>query len=110
MACGNLCFFFSPASCRKFEFEITLSEVQAASGRLMFLRIDDIKRIQQQLVDILKVGFQQPRLDLGQQMTLIGLAVIRFQLWIEDIQFALIYAGEGQVMAAACKRAGRAAG
>ena len=58
MACGNLCFFFSPASCRKLEFEITLSEVQAASGRLMFLRIDDIKRIQQQLVDILKVGFQ----------------------------------------------------
>ena len=50
----------------------------------MFLRIDDIKRIQQQLVDILKVGFQQPRLDLGQQMTLIGLAVIRFQIWIED--------------------------
>lgn len=45
MACGNLCFFFSPASCRKFEFGITLSEVQAASGRLMFLRIDDIKRI-----------------------------------------------------------------
>lgn len=44
----------------------------------MFLRIDNIKRIQQQLVDILKVGFQQPRLDLGQQMTLIGLAVIRF--------------------------------
>ena len=51
----------------------------------MFLRIDDIKRIQQQLVDILKVGFQQPRLDLGQQMTLIGLAVIRFQIRIEDI-------------------------
>ena len=59
----------------------------------MFLRIHNIERIQQQLVEILNVGFQQARLNLGKQMALIGLAVIRLEIRVEDIQLAFVYAG-----------------
>lgn len=42
-----------------------------------------------------------PRLDLGNQVPPVGLAVIRLEIRIEDVQTALVYAGKGQIMAAA---------
>lgn len=76
----------------------------------MWFSINDIECVQQQLVEVFHADPEHPRLDLSNQVPPVGLAIIRLEIRIEDVQTALVYAGKGQVMAAAGERAGLSAG
>ena len=73
----------------------------------MWFSINDIECVQQQLVEVFHADPEHPRLDLGNQVPPVGLAVIRLEIRIEDVQTALVYAGSAAPIAAAQKSISR---